>query len=91
LQYIFESIGSVNKFCIITIVQNNPEAKQPRGESTRLAMQAHGLPLTYYRPNWHKLQGSVEPAWIQELRRHNQRKSRVRAPLKPAAGDNTKI
>jgi len=68
-----------------------PEAKQPRGKSTRLALQAQGLPLIYYRAIWNKLQENIESAQIQELRRNKQRKSWFRGLSKPAAGDNTKI
>jgi len=55
-----------------------PAAKQPHGKSTRLALQAQGLPLIHYRAIWYKLQENIESAQIQELRRNKQRKSRFR-------------
>ncbi|MEG0941229.1 MAG: hypothetical protein RSE64_04970 [Oscillospiraceae bacterium] len=64
--------------------------KQPHGKSTRLALQARGLPLIYYKSIWYKLQGNIESEQIQELRRSKQRKSQFRGLSQPAAGAKTK-
>jgi hypothetical protein len=56
-----------------------PAAKQPHGKSTRLALQAQGLPLIHYRAIWYKLQENIESVQIQELRRNNQRKGHFKS------------
>ena len=47
--------------------------------SHTVAGVAQGLPLIYYKTIWYKLQGKIESAQIQELRRNNQRKGHFKS------------